>query len=128
MIKLYFYCQRFLNNIRPWEKIIILGCQTFRNKAHGIGGPGAEVTRIVNGPFLSYRDFCMAIATPGLVREWFYFTARDSRTSPGLAGEGLNNEYGADIGRNSIPGVSSRPFSCQSFNNDTFQFPRNHFA
>ena len=67
MIKLYFYCQRFLNNIRPplpWEKIII---QTFRNKAHGIGGPGAKVTRIVNGPFLSYRDFCMAIAIPGLV-------------------------------------------------------------
>ena len=73
-------------------KKLSLGCQTFRNNAHGIGGPGAEVTRIVNSPFLSYRDFCMAIAIPGLVREWFYFTARDSRTSPGLAGEGLTTQ------------------------------------
>ena len=72
-------------------KKLPLGCQTFRNKAHRIGGQSAEVTRIANGPFLSYRDFSMAIAIPGLVREWFYFTARDSRTSPGLAGEGLSS-------------------------------------
>ena len=44
-----------------------------------MGGPGAEVTRIVTGPFLSYHDFWTAIAgngfilqreIPGPVQDW----------------------------------------------------------
>ena len=45
--------------------------------------------RIVYGPFLSYRGYCRAIAILGPIRDWFYFTADQSRTGPGLTEEGL---------------------------------------
>ena len=62
-----------------------MGFQTFRNNAHGIGGPGAKVTRIVYSPFLATvaivepysnfrtnpgNGFILQRENPGTVRDW----------------------------------------------------------